>query len=1184
MVKKKTVCLVMCLCVLLQTLQPVSVRAEETQAGKQEESMEEFTEEGVEEITEESTEKIVEEVAEESTEETPDSSLEDSTVIITEEIPSSSVEDNIAVITEETSDEVIEIAESYTHTDENGNVFAYTLDENSQALIHEITLSGAALTVPAELDGYVVALVGNENASVVTNLEVYIPEFTVSCASVEPNAFKGLSIGTLTMDERISSMSGYVITGTGHIWKQFGDCTIEHLNYNASNMQAVIPWAVASPPETYGIFAGSQIGSVSFGENVESIVPFLFCGATMQMDELSINVPKIGARAFCGKNIQIGTLVLNENVSLLGESPYSSTTYHYYEQFAGAKIDHVILNSSSMELEHTLLPAASVTLRGPFYESEIGGLAIGNNVGTFTELLFGNARMNLDTLEIHVPEIGAFAFAGTGISIGNLVIGSEVETFAESYFSTSSNHRYSHFQNATIEKVDYQAVSAEISHVAANASTDSIFGMFHAAQIGDLKIDDGVETIPEYLFNNAKMNLESLTIEAREIGANAFSGANISVGILTIGQNVEVFPESYFSTTVAHEYQQFAASNIGKLYYDASAAYLSHTTGVSSLTGIYGIFQKADIGELYIGENVEIIPEYLFDSAVMELDSITINANEIGANAFAGASISIGTLTIGPDVEIFTESYISTVSSHNYKQFAAATIGKVNYEAVKAELTHTAAKGASYNVYGMFWKAEIGEVAIGENVEVIPEYLFDMAEMSLEELHLNVKEVGASAFYGSNISIGILTIGENVEEFSESYYSTVSSHKYQQFAYANIGTVYLNSKALILSNDAASISSTSSVNAPFKSCAIGMLYISDGVTDIPRYIFRDAEMTLDELIITAESVGTYAFYGSGISIGKLTIEENVGAFLTDPSGKSYAFAYNDIATLNYNAVAAGMDSPKTGTYGPFYSADIAALNVGENVSFLDSYFFRGDTFANSSIFALTANDSHKEQKLSDSYLPISSNLSVHYNSDFKEYFNYDAENISWMCMDYLIEDGYGDVIYDEATGTYNMEVFKHCSVCGYSVTELEEADTSYDLYLSIPLGISLHLNTENLSYTGNDVIYAYGSLGNVYDGITISVDTVAQDFGIAQKGEDAVDISDYFSAYISGSAEYIISADTLSENAQFIADGSNGNLHTREIEVCVDAVELLKHGIGKYEFTIPFTVELNTVTGEETAE
>lgn len=1168
MKKKKIVCLVICFGFLLQLLQPVTMQAEEPQTEVVEEMTEISTEETSEAITEEATEEIVEDTTEMNTEK------------IIEEAVEVSAEENIAVITEEITDESV----VYTHTDENGNILSYTIDENSQAVIHGITLSGTALTIPTELDGYVVASVENENACVVTNPDISIPELTVSCASVGPNAFTGLNIGTLTMAEGITSFPGYVGTGTEHIWKQFGNCTIGHVIYEVLDMQIVIPQAVAVQPTILGIFAGSDIGTVSFGENVESIAPFLFCGSTLQMDELSIAVPKIGAKAFSGENIHIRNLILEEGVNTLGESPYATTTYHYYEQFAGAVIDNVILNSSTMALEHAVVTAASVTLRGPFYETEIGNLTIGESVGKIPELMFYNAVLYMDALELHVPEIGAFAFAGTDISIGTLTIGSEVETFAESYFSTTTNHRYNQFRYATIGKVDYQAVSANISHVSSNGATDYTYGMFCDAKIGELSIGEGVDSIPEYLFDSAEMDLESLTVNVREIGSNAFSGANISIGTLTIGPDVEVFAESSFSTSASHEYQQFAATDIGTVYYNATAATLSHAVSSSTIVSVYGMFQKAEIDAVYIGENVEVIPEYLFDSATMNLDSLSINTKEIGACAFAGASIAIGTLNIGSDVEIFAESYFSAASSHYYKQFAAATITEVNYEAVSVELTHMATKGATGGVYGMFWKADIGDVTIGANVEVIPEYLFDSANITLDELYLDVREVGANAFYGSTISIGTLTIGEYVEEFSESYYSTTSSHKYLQFGYADIGTVNFLPEALVLSNDIASISTTSTINAPFKKSTIGMLNMSENVTAIPGYLFMDVEMTLDKLTITADSVGASAFYSSDITIGELTIGENVSVFFTDLSGKSAAFGYNEITALNYNATAAGMDSPKTGTYGPFYYADIVNLNFGENVTFIDSCFFRNNTLTNSNVYALTADDNYKTQTLKNSYLPASTNLSIHYNSNFKTYFNYDAGSITWLCTDYLIEDGYGDVMYDEETGAYNIEVFKHCSVCGYSVTELEEADLTYELYLSIPLGISLNLDAVSLTYTGSDVIYAYGTLGNAYEGITVSVDTDAEGYGIAEKEDVTFDVSEKFSAAISGSTEYIISSNTLLKNAQLIESGNMENLNMGELKVSVDAMELLKKGLGTYEIPVPVTIELNLVANEETVE
>ena len=1070
----------------------------------------------------------------------------------------------------EESTEVI----TYTHTDVNGNVFTYYLDENGQAVIFEITLSGSALTIPAELDGYVIASVENEKSCVITNPEVMIPELTIACASVGANALKGLSIGTLTLAEGIKSFSGYVEVATGHIWKQFGDSTIETLVIEVTDFEMIIPQETTLHPNVQGIFAGSQIGAIVFHEDIERIPPFLFCGAILQIEELTLSVPVIGAMAFYGEDIHIENLILEESVTTFEESPYSTAVHHHYEQFGENEINSVTLLSTTTQLGYQMQTSAVTNFNGPFYGAELGDLMIGENVSVIAELLFQNVSLSMDRLELHVQELGAYAFSGTNISFGTLVIGSEVQIFAESYYSTTINHYYEQFSAIKVENLVYEAPDVKLSYVKDKGTITTVYGMFRQAEIGTLTIRENVEGIPEYLFDSAKMSLEELYVNAKEIGASAFSGADISIGILTIGEDVEVFGESYYSTATSHEYNQFAATTIGKVCYDAKLAELSHVVSTSSVKTVYGMFRQAKIGLLTIGEQVERIPEYLFDSAKMSLEELYVNAEEIGAYAFSGTNISIGMLTIGEDVKIFAESYYSTIISHEYNQFAATTIDTVCYNAKSAELSHVKGKGTTFSVYGMFQQAKIGLLTIGEQVESIPEYLFAEAKIDLENLTLNVKEIGASAFSGSNISIGTLTIGANVEIFSESYFSTISSHEYMQFAYTKIGTLRFLPAALVLTNDVATMSSTSNVESPFMSSEITILELSENVISIPNYIFQDAEMTLDSLTITADSVGASAFHSSDISIGELIIAENVSAFITDLSGKSLAFAYNTIDKVFYNATAAGMDSPKTGTYGPFRSADINTFSIGENVTFLDNYLLRSNAFKDCYVYGITTNDTHKAQTFKTSYLPDSENLRIHYNSELKSYFADGAEHTEWLCMEYLIQDGYGDVLYDEESGTYNIEVFKHCSVCGYEVVELEEADLTYELYLSIPVEIALTLDAEHMTYTGSESIYAYGRLGNAYTGIRIHIDEDAKEYGNAQKGTEIFDISSSLSMDISGSKECAYTTAQLQENADFIGNNRIEECNTGEIQVSVGAVELLQNGIGTYEIPVPLFIEI----------
>ena len=295
----------------------------------------------------------------------------------------------------EESTEVI----TYTHTDVNGNVFTYYLDENGQAVIFEITLSGSALTIPAELDGYVIASVENEKSCVITNPEVMIPEFTIACASVGANALKGLSVGTLTLAEGIKSFSGYVEVATGHIWKQFGDSTIETLVIEVTDFEMIIPQETTLHPNVQGIFAGSQIGAIVFHEDIERIPPFLFCGAILQIEELTLSVPVIGAMAFYGEDIHIENLILEESVTTFEESPYSTAVHHHYEQFGENKINSVTLLSTTTQLGYQMQTSAVTNFNGPFYGAELGDLMIGENVSVIAELLFQNVSLSMDRLD-----------------------------------------------------------------------------------------------------------------------------------------------------------------------------------------------------------------------------------------------------------------------------------------------------------------------------------------------------------------------------------------------------------------------------------------------------------------------------------------------------------------------------------------------------------------------------------------------------------------------------------------------------------------------------------------------------------------------------------------------------------------------------------------------------------------
>ena len=325
--------------------------------------------------------------------------------------------------------------------------------------------------------------------------------------------------------------------------------------------------------------------------------------------------------------------------------------------------------------------------------------------------------------------------------------------------------------------------------------------------------------------------------------------------------------------------------------------------------------------------------------------------------------------------------------------------------------------------------------------------------------------------------------------------------------------------------------------------------------------------------INVPSIGCYAFKSSGISFDSLTIGENVTSFLTDKDGRSNAFSKNVITKVYYNAVNAQMNTPYKGIFGPFDDATVTDFYVGEQVKFLHASFLYGSYFTNCYVYPVKASDTFNAQTLEAYRLPETTNLYIHYNSDMKSYFVEGAENITWLCLDYL-EESYGDVVYDEETGTYKIEVLKHCTVCGYETVELEDADISYDIYLSIPLNIDLAFDAESQSFVGSAEVYVYGSLGNAYEGVKLLVDETDETYGMAVMGDESFDMSFYVSAEFMSGNEALFTTAQLVENANLINAGTMEGRYTDTLSVAIPGIAFLQSGAGSYGIQIPVKVEL----------
>lgn len=1076
------------------------------------------------------------------------------TEVVTEDITQTVSGNDAAVISEE------ETTDEYTYTDGNQNVFTYVLDTEGNAIITSITATGSAITVPAVIDNKTVISVGNNNECVITNPSTVIPELTINCPSIGVKAFANLTIGTLTIGEEVTNFESIVEIGIKHGWKQFMESKIDKVIFNARELVIEKPQASTIFPTITGPFYDATIGDLEIGSEVTIIPEMLFWYANMELEELHLNVPRIGAFAFSGYDISIGTLTLGEQVTTFEESCYGTTIDHYWEQFCYSTIGALRLESNVLELGHYAGVGNSLCIYGPFNQSNIGSLQIADNVTRIPEAFLNDAKLTMDEPVVDFESVGAFAFSGANISIENLKIVSTDCVFEESYYSTNINHYFNQFAYTNIGSLTLETPSLTMEHVKEKSTTNWVHAPFSNAAVENFSIGAEVEAIPEYFLYEASLTMDELTLNVSSVGAYAFGGGDISIDTLIVTDNVTAFPKSFYSTDINHFWGQFEECSIGHLIYEAPDMEVAGDEEMATITNIYPPFRLAVIDQFTLADAVTNIPHYLLYNASLTMDELVLDMDSVGSFAFAGENIHIGKLYIKDGLNVFEKAPHSTIAYHRWQQFSEATVGEVYFEVANTTLDKVTDEAYCY---GPFSGCNVGKLVLGDAVETIPPFCFSGIVLNQSELALHVKDVGCGAFQSSKLELGTLTIGEEVESFSSMKVGVL--YYFYQFSAAKIGQVNWLPANLTTGDEC--------YRGAFYNTTISNIVFGDKVQVIPNYLLFEAIMDVGEYEINVPTIGCFAFKSSGIRFDSLTIGENVTSFLTDKDGYSNAFSKNVITKVYYNAVNAQMNQPYAGIFGPFDDAVITDFHVGEQVEFLHASFLYGSYFTNCYVYPVKASDTFNSQTLETYKLPETVNLYVHYNSDMKPYFAEEAENITWMCLDYL-EESYGDVVYDEETGTYKLEVLKHCTVCGYEILELEEADISYDIYLSIPLNLDLAFDAESQSFVGSAEVYVYGSLGNAYEGVKLLVDETDEAYGMAVMGEESFDMSSYVSAEFMSGNEALFTIAQLAGNANLINTGTTEGLYTDTLSISVPGIAFLQSGAGSYSIQIPVKVEL----------
>lgn len=1261
---------------------------------------------------------------------------------------------------------VYTLQESFT--DENGNVMEYSVDEDGNATITGITVSGNDLIIPEDINGYPVIAVANEQSCVVNNPETKIASLIIDCETIDVYAFEGTEIGTLTIGSEVSTflfMLGK--NSTAPVWGQFANTTIDHVIYGAVE----VPIGVLE--HTYSNqfvcpFGDARIGSVEFTEDVRLIPENLFRNTIMDLEELYINAERIGANAFRSDDISIGHLILGEDVKQFEEDSNSSTSNHYWDQFSYTTIGKVSFLSVNADIEHLFGVGSSVSRYGVFEKAKIGELEIGELVSRLPEAFLAGATYSFEKVELKVETIGSYAFASLTGSIDELIITDDVKVFEESYYSSSTNHYWNQFHLVQIGTVQFMPKDLEMKQSRAKGSSNYSYGPFHEAPIGKVLIDENVEAIPAFLFSSAKVDFGDLELHVKRIGAFAFSGLYTTFDTLTIGEEVECFEDGFYSTTSNHYWNQFKLCTIKHLVYKAvSAKSKTAAASISSSTSLYGIFDSAVIEKFTLDDGVSYIPGYLLKSATVTIGELVIDMERIGPMAFKSDHITIEKLVVGEKVAVFEKHQTNSSASCYWDQFAYAKIGEVEYLAPRAKSENVVVTATSN--FGPFEQAEISKLVIGDEVYSIPIYCFANAIMNLEELVLDVHVLEMGAFMGSKNHFGTLVIGEELECFGYGYSGSLNYFK--QFFAADIGTLKYNAK---------NASTAAGAYKPiFENCKIGKLEFGEGVEKIPDFLFADAAMDLEELVVDVPYIGIQSFRSSKTKIDELTIGEHVITFHAEKNGSCRTFNYCDIGTLYFNAKCAQADVLGTSAYGPFsdkcaikklsisdevtkipygcfhtavmdieeltienaaigyeafyssgihigtlnigegvtwegeiqgqlncfYNAKIDVLNYGTNlpavlwtdssvargmfawaeigqlnildnvvaipeywffyamihqeelvlkcnwgpyafrgedivigrlvlsgefedfyyrekrnsgfyyatigtlvydipearykpddystvgafgltkidrfevterVRFLDDKIVRGLTCKDCYVYAVNAAYDFGLQDFIPSELPECENLYIHYNSDYKSMFERKALECHWLCEDF-IEKSYGEKFFDEESGTYAVEVFQTCSVCGYDNESSEELDATYDLILSIPVNVPLEFDAQSKAFVGEADIYVYGRIGNAFEGVKVMADETDDSYGVLKKEGYSCVAGEFLSVSYENEAgsedEFAyFTGEDVADNQAAVTDGLPEVLVKSKMKVVVDALAFLEGGAGDYQMEIPMKV------------
>lgn len=262
---------------------------------------------------------------------------------------------------------------------------------------------------------------------------------------------------------------------------------------------------------------------------------------------------------------------------------------------------------------------------------------------------------------------------------------------------------------------------------------------------------------------NGCTGLTSITLpeNIKRVGYGAFAYCTGLTEVITSAETIEndVFEGCTKLTSVvwnASQYKTYGGLNFGLSsapFYDVRSQIKSFTFGENVDTIPYGLcYDMGDLTSFTIPNNVVSIKEYAFSSC-SSLNSITLSKNltEISMAAFANC-ISLGNVVL-PESLITLEPEAFNGCSELKAITIPQNVNSVGYNCFK----ETGITSVNWNVKDMDWvystsafgdnPTQITSFVLGENVEVIPDYLcYNMTNVTSITIPASVTFIGNEAF------------------------------------------------------------------------------------------------------------------------------------------------------------------------------------------------------------------------------------------------------------------------------------------------------------------------------------------------------------------------------------------------------------------------------------------------------